>query len=328
MIDTIRVKFVMALEPQLFEGWISYRVVYPNDFYRERRIYNTRLSACTSHQGAEVRCTYVPIDRSGKPILVIEFSLPNLLYGSNVNMVTDIRTAVEEANRVLLSDPKIPSIDLRHGYLLRLDCCINHQVGQFVQAYTRALSGLEYPHRKTRPYKGEGVQFKSESVNTYFYDKAVESGDSMAEGMLRHETSLLNARTISTFSGKKRTTLVDISEETIVRVLQQDLKRLKINDKPIGPVDMSLQVLVDKYGEHAGVYYYGFLKAKYDLTKKGLGRVMKCHPRSLDHRLKKIVDAGLAPTLTETMVLLPPLTIGFGDRGGLCPKVFTNSLRI
>lgn len=73
-----------------------------------------------------------------------------------------------------------------------------------------------------------------------------------------------------------------------------------------------LNILCETRGDNAGIYYFGLLMSKMDKSRKQIKQSMKTHPRSLDRKLKKIVDAGIPLTLTDREEPLPPLSINPG----------------
>jgi hypothetical protein len=329
MIDTIKVKYPILLNPQQLDGWLPDHDFNSTGGINEKWIYNPRLSAAGSRKGTVVRCTYRPFDLTGnKPILTIEFSLPTLLFGNNVRMVMSISAALELANQILASDPRIPPIRLEDGILLRLDCCVNYFVENRVQDYLRAISKLEYPRRRTHSYKGEGVRFECKSICTSFYDKERECKGLMGEGTLRHESRFRKNSGIEAVSGKKKTHMGDITEEMVYRALQKDLERLKLAGNVIGTVDEARKALVAKHGALAGVYYYGLLMSVGDELQTDLAKELNMHHRTLTRQLMKVVDAGLAPTWVEGEEPLPPLIVKFDATDCLCPEFHTNSLRV
>ena len=109
--------------------------------------------------------------------------------------------------------------------------------------------------------------------------------------------------------GKKKPTLLDITPEFIKEQLEDDLRKLRLLDNVIANKDKALQILCETYGSDAGIYYFGLLISRIDKSKKRISQETQMHPRSLDRRLKNIVDSGIAPTLTDREEPLPPLEI-------------------
>ena len=172
-----------------------------------------------------------------------------------------------------------------------------------------ALQNLSYPHRRTKPYSVEGVQYPTKRATLKFYDKCLESENIHAQGILRQETTL-RTEGIRKLTGKKKTKLADLSKEILLEFMREELRKLNILDISIGNRDTTCSQLVSQYGRDAGLYYLGYLYAK-DLSpnKNCLARSLEVHPRSLHNRLKKIVNANVAPTITSCVEPLPALTI-------------------
>lgn len=305
MIDTVRVKYAIAPDPSQLALWDK-QVKYTADGkIHERYTCNRKLTVAA----ISIRCTYFPVDYEGNPLTSIELSLPMAVYANNHCMIDDLEEAIVKANALLALDNRLPQVDIGQGILIRLDPCFNHQVGQLVPDYINAIGQLEYPHRRTKLHRNEGAEFRAKHVTTKFYDKERETGSKLAAGILRQETSLLEPKRIAKLLGVKNPTLRDVTPERIAMILTLDLASLRMLGRPIADRDTALAVLTEKHGPLAGVYYFGFLKAKLIKSKRQLAAQAKLHPRTLDRRIKAIVDAGIAPTLTETTEPLPPLEI-------------------
>ena len=302
MLDTIRVKFPIGPTDEQLKAWTSKTTKTPTG-ERKAYIYNPILDDVT------LRFTYLPVDYTGRPMMTLEFSLPKLIFGNNHQMLQSTDGAVKIANMQLDAVPHIPKLDLGEGILIRLDLCYNHQVGELVDDYINALGKLEYPHRRTKYHRSEGAEFKAKHKTTKFYNKEFESGFIEAHGILRQETTMLSGKDIQKFLGKSKPTLLDISREQVIAELNSDLEKLGLLNNSIGNQNTALQRLTDVHGEYAGVFYYGLLINKTSKSKKRIARETNQHARSLDRRLKKIVDAGLPLTITDKEEPLPPLKI-------------------
>jgi hypothetical protein len=305
MIDTIRLGFPVAPTEEQLEAWDIHDHITATAHISRKYTLNRKLAPA----GVSVRCTHYPCDYSDKPLTILEFSLPKLVFGNNFTMLSDLHSAIESANAILAEVNALPPLDIAKGVLLRLDICYNHQVGPTVPDYINALGHLEFPHRRTKHHKDEGVEFRSKRSTLKFYDKMRECGDSRASGILRQEASYLDPKRIAKLLGKRRPTLLDVTPETVVRLLRDDLAKLHLDGNIIADRDTALEHLCAEYGSLAGMYHWGFLKAKNDTSRRPLRSKTGLHPRSLDRTLKRITDAGLALSLTDTNEPLPPLEI-------------------
>ncbi len=302
MIDTIRVKYQISPTSDQLQHWTC-STISKQDSASHKFFYNPVVD------NTSIRYTYYPISYDGKPSVTIEFSFPKLVFGNNFTMILDLENAVELANKKLSSIPYAPQFNLWEGILIRLDVCFNHQVGNLVFDYKEALSHLEYPHRKTVDYSIEGVEFKSRHIITKFYDKQLETSDPQAYGILRQETTINKGKEVQKKLGKPAPTLQDITTEWVVDMLNTDLEKLKLKDRIIADRDTALSMLSQKHGADAGIYYWGVLILKTEKPKKIIKAETHIHPRSLDRRLKKIADTGIALTITKRSEPLPPLII-------------------
>ena len=248
--------------------------------------------------------------------MMIECSLPKLTFGNNYTLITDYEKSFGIANEILVKNPYLPSLDIKNGILLRIDFCYNYNVGKFVQAYISGLKKLNYPHRKPISYKGEGVQFKSQQVVTKFYDKYQESQDENAAGILRHETTIRDPQALERAFGKNRPILNDANSSIAREVLLKDLERLGIKDKIFANKKNCLNILSEKYGPDAGIYYFGLMKANGKLPKKTLAKETKIKTQTLNRRFQKIREAGLAPVPIKKPKSLPALQIKMSDGEG------------
>ena len=300
MIDTIGLNFLHVNIPEsCYSEWPDAghkrKTSYINKWYRQT-IYMLN--------SAPITFIYFSITRQ----LKIEFSLPHVIYGSNIQMIDNITELIDVASSKLPTITGVPNVDLWNGALYRLDVCYNHQVGELVPYYVDALQPLEFSHRKTKPYTSQGVQYQSKSVTSKFYNKEKESSNSAAWGILRQETTLRREK-IKKMTDKKNPTLHDLTPDLLFQALEDDLNTLDLLGRSIGTADTTLSQLCKSEGELAGIFYYGLLHADVSLTKDRLNSATMSHPRSLNRRLKKIVDAGMPLTITKHIEPLPPLVI-------------------
>ena len=302
MLDTIRVKFPISPTEEQLKHWTR-RVSTSPTGQRESYVYNPEI------EGTTLRFTYYPIGYDSNPLLTLETSLPKLIFENNYQMLGSIDGTIKIANMQLEAVPHIPKLDLAEGVLIRLDMCYNHQVGELVEDYIKAIGNLDYPHRRTKHHKGEGAEFRAKHKTTKFYNKEQESGYIEAHGILRQEITLIDGKDVRKLLGKKYPTLQDVKYEKVAEVLQEDLEKLGLLNNPIATRDQALQILCKEFGELAGMYYYGLLLNRMDKSKKEIIREAGTHPRSLDRKLRKIVKAGIPLTLTDREQPLPPLEI-------------------
>jgi len=302
MLDTIRVKFPIYPTDEQLKGWTT-RITRTETGERKVYIYNPVLDETT------LRFTYYPTDYSGKPMLTLELSLPKLIFDNNYQMLESVDGTVKMANILLADIPHVPKLDLGEGILIRLDICYNHQVGDAVDDYIRAIGNLDYPHRRTKYHRYEGTEFRAKRKTNKFYNKEHESGCLEAHGILSQEITMLNPKDIQKILHKPKPTLLDVSREQVAEELRNDLEKLGLLNNSIADRDTAFDILCETYGELAGFYYWALLKNKTTKSRKRITKESKMHPRSIDRKLKKIVDAGIPLTLTDREEPLPPLDI-------------------
>ncbi|KAA3646276.1 MAG: hypothetical protein DWQ07_08630 [Chloroflexi bacterium] len=305
MLDTVRLKFKLSPTHEQLQNWTRHTTTTQAGAVKEKFTYNPELADAD----VRLRCTFYPLDYNSNPMTTLEVSLPKLIHGNNFKMIRSIKTVIKRANRMMPSVPHFPKVDIAEGELIRLDLCYNHQVEDMVADYINAIGKLDYPHRRTKHHRNEGAEFRSKHVTTKFYDKQLEAGTPDAYGILRQETTILRGKRIKQLTGIKHPKLTDITPLFAKEQLEKDLERLKLHDRSIADHDTALKVLSKQYGPDAGIYYFALMQIKQDKHKKHIAADTQMHPRSLDRRLRKISDAGIAPTLTERSEPLPPLKI-------------------
>lgn len=304
MIDTIALTFESEVGEDELSHWD--RTIAEKSDGRFNIVY--RLNVVLKNN-ATVQCTYYPRNYQGTPQLIIEFSLPKLVLRNNYTMLFDIEGAIQCANETISMIQGLPSLDLRHGVLYRLDICYNHQVGDLVPYYIGALQHLKYPRRKTAPYSDEGVQFRNKQQSTKFYDKEKECGSSEAHGILRQERTI-RSRGLKRLLKDVKPTVGLLTGRFLLDVLEKDLQYLGVLDRSIATRDTALETLTKSHGLLSGIFHYGLLRARISYpTLDALADATKYHPRSINRRLKSIVEAGVPLTLAEYEEPLPPLVI-------------------
>jgi hypothetical protein len=305
MLDTVRVKYPISPEQDQLRYWIHKTSTTETGGVREYYIYNPKVT----DDEVMLKYTYRPLAYDYNPLLALELSLPKLLYGNNYQMLGSMDGTIKLANMYLAIIPHAPILDLAEGILIRLDMCYSHQVGEAVDDYIKAIANLDYPHRRTKHHRGEGVEFKANHITTKFYNKQNETKMQEAFGILRQEVTLLEPKDIQKLLDKRRPTLLDVHRDLVSDYLKNDLRKLSLLDNSIATRDTALKTLCDAHGEMAGFYYYGLLVSKLDKSRKIIASETHTHPRSLDRKLRKIIETGIPLTLTDREEPLPPLNI-------------------
>lgn len=303
MIDTIRVKFpISPTEEQLKNRWTA-KSTRTQKGTKTVYIFNPVV------RDTRLRFTYIPVAYDESEMLTLEMSLPKLVLGNNYQMLGSIDEAIKMTNMILPRIAHVPALDLSEGILIRLDVCYNHQVGDAVDDYIKALGNLDYAHRRTKHHRNEGVEFRAKHKTTKFYNKENESGCTEAHGILRQEITLIGGKDVQKFLHNPKPTLLNVSPEQIAEELRSELEKLGLLNNSIANQDTALKKLCEEHGELAGFYYHGLLINKMDKSKKRIVKESRMHPRSLDRKLRKIVDTGIPLTLTDREEPLPPLEI-------------------
>ena len=308
MLDTAAVSFHVSPTPDQLASWANYTLKFSNGHVRTKHFINTHNS-----HGATLSFFHYPPHppRFPLPFLSIQASLPAVLFGNNVEQIaaeSEIDEAIHEVNNFIAAVPWLPDLDFGAGCLRRLDAVYNHHVGPLVSDYIQALFRLDYPYRKTQPYPYEGVQFKSGTISTSFYDKAKESLSAAASGILRQETKLLHRYYIERKTSLDYPTLRDITLPMLCKILQQDLDMLHLNACTVMDKSTAQQLLIDRYGYMRGNTLFGHLIARQSMSREQI-RLQGASARTIQHYEKQITDAGVSLALGNDRLALPPLEI-------------------
>lgn len=310
MLDTIIVQFPISPTSNQLQGWIGHPLIFPDGKELPMYFQNAKMV-----NGTMISFKYYPPNppRYPLPWLGIQISLPMVLFGNNVRMITgksDIEESIHQVNQFLGEKSWLPRLDFGSGFLWQVDLVYNHQVGEHVQDYVRALSKLDYPKRDTQPYPHEGVQFWSGVAVLKFYDKWVECSIPDAYGNLRQESVLRHTYYIERRMGIQYPTLEDISIHWVTKVLQRDLQMLHLARNIITERSIAQTVLEQKYGWNHGYKLFGHLCARQNMSKKQMIRNGQSE-RTIRKYEKQIADVGLSLALTDDGMQLPPLDIRF-----------------
>ena len=305
MLDTVRLKYAVSPTAQQLQNWQRRTRTNQVGAEIESYVYNPTIT----DDEVMVKYTYYPAGYNLEPLLTLEVSLPKLIHGNNHQMIGSMDGTIKMGNLILELVNYAPKLDLAEGVLIRLDFCYNHQVGELVDDYIRAIGNLDYPHRRTKYHRYEGAEFRSKHKTTKFYNKEYESKNPYAHGILRQETTILKGSNVANSLGKEKPTLLDVSKNIAAAYLNDDLINLRLLDNSIANADTALKTLCKEYGSEAGIYYYGLLVSRLQKSKKRIGGESNLHPRTLERRLRKIVDSKIALTLTDRSEPLPPLKI-------------------
>jgi hypothetical protein len=305
MLDTIRLKYTTSPTEEQLANWQRRTRSTQTGGVIESYVYNPVVT----DDEVMLKYTYYPVGYQLEPLLTLEVSLPKLIHGNNHQMIGSIDGTIKIGNLALELAQHAPKLDLSEGVLIRLDFCYNHQVGELVDDYIRAIGQLDYPHRRTKYHRYEGAEFRAKHKTTKFYNKEQESGRSDAHGILRQELTILKGSNVAKALVKEKPTLLDVNKDIAIAHLNDDLAKLRLLESSIANADTALKVLCEQFGSEAGIYYYGLLVSRLQKSKKRIHQESQLHHRTLQRRLRKIVDSKIALTLTDHSEPLPPLKI-------------------
>jgi hypothetical protein len=305
-LDTIQTSFQTIPALEMLAKWNNEKITHPDG-----RVWNKYYINEYVDSEIVIKATYYPRNPSYKePRFMLEFSLPKMLFGNNIEMITnsdELKEAILIANDLIQQKKKIPGVDISAGILCRMDVCYNHQVGNRVHDYITAFLNLHYPHRKTQSYQNQGVQYKSKIATTKFYCKETQTKNPLAKGILRQETTYRKPFRIGKALNCRDPKLEDITKDKIISLLRADLEKLRLKDNLICDRELARNILVSVYNRVKGERLYGFLITRQTMSK---GQIIEegTALRTIQRDEKLIADAGVSLTMTEK-VPLPPLCI-------------------
>ena len=310
MIDTISTKFRISPSPKQLTDWVRKPTVIRGDLVKDQYIHNAVIQ-----NGSTVKCKFIPIDKSGSPLLIVEFSLPKVIYGDNVQLVTNLEEGVECANEKISQISLLPEINLWQGVLGRIDFCHNYQLGEDVGEYIDVISELNLSRRVRKCYQ-TSVYFESEKrrVVSKFYDKFAECGLPTARGILRQEISLIGTNRIEPKLGKKQPTLRDIDPKKIKEILEEDLYNLGLDKCQVIRRDDNMDICIKEFDKGKSLLMYGFLN--FLLTNQGKDRKWLAENLGVDistisRYYSDLKKKGIAPAFSISCRTLPPLEINY-----------------
>ena len=261
--------------------------------------------------GIPIRATYRPESIIGPHLFLLEMSLPHVLFGNNWQLVFDIQAAITAADRIIASLDALPPLpSIAYMSISRLDVCYNYLVGYLLRHYLYVLALLHYPRRDSARFNDETVEFWAQSVKSKFYDKHRETNGEAPAGLLRHEVTLHGAAKVKQALGFERpVTLRDLHPHMLKKVLEDDLDRLGILNRPFRPSLNAAQALIDMYGPIGGPRRFGVLTMYQQFGPEQIADMLGITQAAVTRILADVRKAGMSTALTDTEIDLPPLTI-------------------
>lgn len=262
--------------------------------------------------GLPLRATYRPESRQGPDQLLIEVSLPKVVFGNNWTLIPNVGSATRALDEMIEALPALPALPPSlEMSLSRLDVCYNYAVGELLPYYLEALSRLDYPHRTTVRFNAQTVEYRAKSVKSKFYDKHTESACQAPPGLLRHEITFQRAREIrQALAADRLVTLGDLTNNELLRYfLERDLHRLGVFHKPFATLNTAAARLLAEFGPNRGGYRYTLLSLYQHLSKEQIMLELGMTRNALNRLLAEIRRSGIALALSEASEELPPLEV-------------------
>jgi len=310
MLDTVDLGFEVSPTQKQLEDWKKIIYIFPGPEPVVKYVYNT-TARMPGNWSLNARFYPQNLENEPHPMLLLQFSLPKVLFGNNYHLLFDFEQALSKANAQLSYASHIPTVDLNSGILHRLDYCCNYQVGERVPDYIRLMRGLNFPHRHTKPYGDEGVQFHSKVKTTKFYDKQYQCKDLKAYGLLRHETTIHHRTDIQKLLGICNPTLYAVDIDSVQAWLEEDLEKLRLNHQQIFNREIASEKLVSVYGPKIGDRLLGYLVRSQTHTKQEMMEKFGQSRTTIYRNERLITDAGVALVLNDNVEPLSSLKVEF-----------------
>jgi hypothetical protein len=270
-----------------------------------------------------IELAYYPVSYTGGPLLSVSFSsLAKLVYGTSLEMLTDMDLAVSAAQKSLDRIPYIPKLDISKGILHRLDLCYNHVVGDLVYPYLKGISLLSYPrmHRaahsnyspRVRNAHDNGVLFHNQQRSLKFYHPYPKDPSPQAYGLLRQEVCLKETGEIATVLGREKPTLLDITPKAAENVLNEELGVLGLDRCFIAGPDIVSSYLRENFNGGLRSRLKDLFQLIADnpgISKKELTEELGVTTRTINRWFKAILATGIVPAYIGPGEMLPPLQV-------------------
>ncbi|MGG3693496.1 phage/plasmid replication domain-containing protein [Heyndrickxia ginsengihumi] len=236
--------------------------------------------------------------------LMINVSIPKLLYGNNIQEVTE-----QDIDRFFnIIDSKIDElfktkVEREQWQVYRLDFCKNFKMDNQKQVtqYINSLSKIKLPRKQTITYGQETASFKNKSQTVNFYDKLAEmkknkAGNDLLEqskGILRFEIQC-RKDTLKQYENKRKA--VDLlTQEMFEQVMSEQLEMINIKLEQVTFDDELNPALFDifSYSKLERIYAFShfldmfgetYLKTIYEKSYHNRQRDLKEYHKKLEQK--------------------------------------------
>lgn len=329
-IDTVKVGYTVQADKINWEGWTKQEISkITQNQVKWKKFFN--INWYKTPNNSFVTLKYIPADFMGRPLnlLLLEFSLPKLLFGNNYCNIDNWQFALDYVNATFANIPGLPQLgDVRDAILYRLDLCANFMVGASdINDYLQGVSRAKHPHREKVTYVDSNVVFPTKEIRTLFYDKYRESKKKAPEGTFHVEIQMLRRHIIGEWVGKKQPTLRNITPRMIMERLLKELKILHL-DKPMvcNPLELE-RILSKKYSKCRVLRMRHYWEDKQKMTRREiLDRGYKSRTICYWERLFR--EAGVSSNSVWGHKTLAPLSDFLEDNEEICNKPLSDTTGI
>lgn len=242
--------------------------------------------------------------RVSNDIVRVEFSMPKLLKGNNVYMLSyqEVLESIQKAEEIL-------QVSLREGIVRRIDMFFNIQTKYLPESYFRYLVASKKMNRGL--VEQTSLYFKNNFRELYFYNKLVEVGKTAlsipfldeVENLLRIEYRMKNRTINRIFEGLHVCDLFD--KEIAIKLVSQlyeaysdVLKEDKMSLIPIGATIDSPKLFVNNLASHA-IKELGGVSAVFEMVDDIYKKQPCKHPEYISRIKKKIMDLASLDGVTK-----------------------------
>jgi len=169
-IDTVKLKANIELSPEFIEKvyWCKQTSEFKSGDSNQNIWWVAKLE-----EGIGIKCEYRPCDYTEKPLFMAEFSIPKLLYGTNIYALPDLGDAYLRIQQIWDGMENLPPLSVWDTELMILHYGVNIPVEQrLIPYYLAALMKEKLPNRQTTEFRPkESVRYPSKSRTLQIYCK-------------------------------------------------------------------------------------------------------------------------------------------------------------
>jgi hypothetical protein len=250
-------------------------------------------------------------------VLSVESSLPKLVFGNNLQTLSDPKPALELLNEFLRDYVDGPFPKVENMPFSRVDYCHNFSVGDLLPDYIRTLSQIPFLKHRAAIDGYQGVEWWGKNgrrIRAYDKYQEILAHDRLkipeARGNLRYEVEIRSkAGFLQRRVKKGKLTLSDVLDPTRAHVTLVETLNKMCFDYRFLPLDEARLVIDKNFSPRMATMLLGFLRRFESQKMEELRDVFP--PSTLYRYRQKLREVGLYPPAVGKQELpglqLPPM---------------------